>query len=184
MELLKAVLMGLAASVDNTAVGVSLGVSVGGISAIFYIIMGAVAAAISYISAAFLKSCGEIVGVTAKIIGGAVLILIGTVGIIKEITDFGKVKSDEGKNIYGNITVINTFKLAVALSIDCIPISMSAGITGVPPYAIAISNGAFGALSVLAGVKFGEKGIKFPKEKARILSDVLLIGVGIAEIFV
>jgi putative Mn2+ efflux pump MntP len=96
-------------------------------------------------------------------------------------------KDDKSENGTQRLGIKTTLLLGLALSLNCIGLSIGAGITGVGSEALAISMTVFSFISILLGNLIGLRRwihVRMPQKPLEIVSAILIIGIGIYEAFV
>lgn len=210
MHFLSALMIGLAANLDNFGIGVSYGIRKIRIPFVsnFFI------AALSGIIVALSVSAGHIlshfVGL-ANILGALLIIVIGVwVGLNKTssepaavpvsvpltktyslpikplhcIVQIIKDPSTADRDANGFISVKESIALGLTLSLNCIATGVGAGLTGMDARPVALSVFLFSMITISMGYWTGWRTSSNRFEKwAQILSGLLLVLIGVYEIF-
>jgi putative sporulation protein YtaF len=101
-------------------------------------------------------------------------------GLIEIIQDPDKADRDGS----GDISIKESILLGIALAINCLATGFGAGMTGVNVYAISAATALFSLITILLGLKIGIWCQKYLSgKKADIISGILLIIIGLYEIF-
>ena len=177
MHIISAAFLGISTNLDNLLIGFSYGLQGKRISVKANLLIGLISVAATYVFSLATSFCGHL-GRLPNIIGGVAIILIGLWPFIS------KKNSDDEK-----ITIRTGFNgmliLGVSLAINCIPISIGAGLTGISPIIAAVSVGLFSTIFVGAGNYSAMKTKKLPLNSRllEILGGAMMIVLGIIEIF-
>lgn len=184
-------LIGIAASIDNFAVGMSFGIKGKKITWIANLFMAVVALATSLITII----AGSLLGFTipeflANLMSGAIILGIGLWSLVstcthrmtpsKTIPQADQIDRDQNNLISFN----ETFWLSFALSFNAMGTAFGAGIGGLNPVGVALTVGILSFFSIDAGQRLGLKKLR---SRMGTLSEnaasILLICIGIYTIF-
>ncbi|MFD0696939.1 manganese efflux pump [Paenibacillus sp. GCM10027628] len=183
--------IGIASNLDNLGIGVAYG------SRATRIPIGSnlMIAALSMICAYLSMTLGELVSSfipphIANDIGGVMIIAIGVWGMKSEIGTKGSrsllanpSEADVDRN--NVISIRESFALGMALALNCIASGFGAGISGISPWAAALSVGFFSIVTIGLGVKVGARIAKTWFGKfSNAIGGMLLIAIGVYELFV
>ncbi len=177
MHIVSAIFLGISTNLDNLLIGFSYGLQCKRIPVKANLLIGLISALATYVFSLATSFC-EHLGRCPNIIGGVAIILIGLWPFISK-----KGSDDE------STTIRTGFKgmmiLGVSLAINCIPISIGAGLTGVSPIVASVSVGLFSIIFVGAGNYSAMKTKKLPIRSRflEVLGGSIMIVLGIMEIF-
>lgn len=194
--ILPALLIGIAGNLDNLGVGVAYGARSIGIPVLPNLFIAFVAS----VGALVLGYAGVGIGVALSpevanvtgalcIIGVGVWVLwprhprdvadepaAGPIGLIHNPE-----RADEDRS--GDISLMESLALSVALGINAWAGGLGGGLVGVPPWALALSTGLFSYLTLWAGEHLGRRTIgHLLGERATLAAGLLLILIGIKDL--
>ncbi|BBN98342.1 manganese efflux pump MntP family protein [Sporolactobacillus terrae] len=192
MHWMMILLIGIAASIDNFAVGLTYGIKGKKITFSANLFMAAVALTASLITLFAGAALGFVFPeFMANLISGLIILGIGVWSLISGIRQKAKPsrtipQAEQIDRDQNNLISFNeTIWLSFALSFNAMGTAFGAGIGGLSPAAVALSVAVLSFLSIEAGQRFGLK-----KLRTRIgalseyAASILLICIGIYTIFV
>lgn len=209
MHLLSALMIGVAANLDNFGIGVSYGIRkirIPFLSNFFIALLSGIIVALSVLAGHIL---GQFIGV-ANLLGALLIIGIGVwVGLDKGLTEPAAVPvsvpltktyslpikplrcivriikdpSAADKDANGFISAKESVALGLTLSLNCVATGVGAGLTGMSARPVALFVFLFSMVTISIGYWTGWRTASNRFEKwTQILSGVLLILIGIYEI--
>lgn len=172
--------LGLATNLDNLCIALLLGLQGRRLGKGYNLLVSLSSGVLVYLCgqvASFAKGLGRWPG----IIGGLILIGMGVVSLLPK----RKNEADEPALAAAKPGLRGGLLLGWALSLNCIPVSFGAGLTGVNPVALAAGVAALSFVCVEVGNRVGLGGgqIKWGEKKLLYVSAVLMITMGIVEMF-
>jgi putative sporulation protein YtaF len=183
-------LIGIAASIDNFAVGMSYGINGKKITWLANLFMAVVALATSLVTII----AGSFLGFTipqffANLMSGAIILGIGLWSFFdafrhrsspsKTIPQADQIDRDQNNLISYN----ETFWLSFALSFNAMGTAFGAGIGGLNPVGVALTVGVLSFFSIEAGQKLGLKKLKSRMGTlSEYIASLLLICIGVYTI--
>lgn len=194
--ILPAVLIGIAGNLDNLGVGVAYGARSIGIPALPNLFIALVAALGAFLMGYAGFGIGvalspEVANVTGAlcIIGVGVWVLWprraqGTAGDPAR-DPIGLIHNPEraDEDSSGDISLMESLALAVALGINAWAGGLGGGLVGVPPWALALTTGLFSYLTLWAGEHLGRRTVgHLLGERASLAAGLLLILIGIKDL--
>ena len=85
----------------------------------------------------------------------------------------------------GDISTKESVLLGIALALNCLATGLGAGMTGLNAIAITVTTILFSFLTIFLGLIIGRKCVScFSGDKATILAGILLIIIGLYEVFI
>lgn len=180
MHLLSALLLGISTNLDNLLIGISFGFLKKRITIKANLVIGLFSAAATcffcYFSSIFSRF-----GRIPNIIGGIIIILMGAFSLMLS-------KEYDGKQ-YRDITFSwkDTIVLGSGLAINCIPVAIGAGLTGLTPLSASLTVGALSVLSVAVGNHIGFTASASKLLRPRmfcVIGGIIMIALGILELFI
>lgn len=176
MHILSAILLGISTNLDNLLIGFSMGLQgrrIGrGENALIAAISVLAAGVCCCFSALFVRF-----GRLPNLAGGALMLLLGVRGLLPERGEGAQRCCDCASPMR------ETLLLGLCLALNCIPVSFAAGLTGIPPWAAAVSVGAMSMLLVGEGNRMGLRA-HAPRLKPRALNRIgalMLVALGAME---
>ncbi len=140
-----------------------------------------------------------------NIIGGAIVGFIGIYTIVEHLHNrkksveshknsiqcFDNLKavmdnpSIADKDYSGDISLKESISLGIALAANCLGTGFGAGITGINIYALSSFVVVFSLITILLGAFVGRHfATKFSSDKATLISGLLLLAVGLYQVFI
>lgn len=192
MNILSSFLFAISANTDNFVVGLSYGIKKIKINLVSNILISLITLTGTVLSMSFSKMIVILIPTNlSNIIGSTMLILIGAWTIIKPL--FKNIHSDSilenpekaDKDKSSNIDAKESVTLALALTLNNIGLGIGASITGLNILITSIFTFVFSLLMIIAGYFLGSYYLskKFTK-KATLISGLIIISLGIFEIFI
>lgn len=207
--LITALVLGVAANLDNFGIGISYGIQKVRIPFLSNFFIALLSGIIAYLAVLAGQVLGQFMGV-ANLLGAFMIVVIGIWVIIHKSTadealpvsvSFNKAytipltplgwviqitknpsRADLDAN--GFISVKEAIALGITLSFNCIATGVGSGLTGLPPFPVAISVLLFSMLTISLGYWTGWKTASNRLERwSQAASGILLILIGIYEIF-
>jgi putative sporulation protein YtaF len=185
------VAIGIASNLDNLGIGVSYGTRSTKIPLISNFMIALLSMLCAYLSMAFGQYAAHFLPPNlANTIGGSLIIVIGIWGMRSDLMtkDSNSILANPSKvDVDGNniISVRESLTLGTALAVNCIASGFGGGVSGLTPWAAALSIGIFSMITVGLGVKIGAHIARtwFGKY-SNTIGGILLIGIGVYEILV
>ena len=144
MHILSTILLGISTNLDNLLIGISFGFRKKRIGVRTNAAIGLCSALATW-AACSLSSLLAGMGRTPNIIGGCLIILIGMWSLLPMGQGGGGACTAEG------LTWRETAALGSCLAVNCIPVAFGAGLTGISPWAAALSVGGISVVSIATG---------------------------------
>lgn len=194
--ILPAILIGIAGNLDNLGVGVAYGARRIGIPALPNLFIAAVAAVGTLVMGYAGSGIGYILPPETANAAGAVCIMAVGVWVLwprrpKQTTEtpargpIGLIHNPEqaDEDLSGDISLMESLALSVALGINAWAGGLGGGLVGVPPWALALSTGIFSYLTLLAGDHLGRRTVgHWLGNKASLVAGLILILIGIKDL--
>ena len=211
MHLLSIILLGIAANLDNLGIGLAYGVRrvrVPFVSNIIISVLSGIATLMTCFAGQLLNHI--IPGYLCNVIGGCIVSGVGAWVIVTNFTGKEKhltsndadnkqmvntnevnlidiIRQPEKADIdySGHISIKESILLGIALSVNCLATGLGAGMTGLSVIEMTLSVMLFSLLTIYSGTLIGKRYIsKLAGERATVLAGILLIIIGIYEIFI
>lgn len=207
--IITALVLGVAANLDNFGIGISYGIQKVRIPFLSNFFIALLSGVIAFLSVLTGQVLSQFV-VVANFIGALMIISIGIWVMIHKSTSvqalpvsvsFNKAytipltplgwvvqitknPSSADLDANGFISAKEAIALGITLSFNCIATGFGAGLTGLPPLPVAISVSLFSMLTISVGYWTGWKTASNRLERwSQAASGILLILIGIYEIF-
>ena len=189
IHLLSALLFGVSSNTDNLVVGMSYGIKKMPIRWSENLIV----ALITFMGTVLSMILGKSVLLflpqkLAGILGSVIIILIGAVGLVKFFMKMKKPEEEseeETELALQTLTRTEALILGLALTLNNIGLGIGASITGLPVLSTALCSFLFRLLFLYIGNLIGRSKIaELVGEFAEPLASLLMIGLGVYEIFV
>jgi putative sporulation protein YtaF len=193
---LPAILIGLAGNLDNLGVGIAYGARRIGIPAVPNLFIAAVAAGGTLVMGYAGSDIGHVLPVeTANALGAICIMLVGVWVLwprrqrqASEVSGKGPIglihnpeRADE--DLSGDISLLESLALSVALGINAWAGGLGGGLVGVPPWALALATGIFSYLTLFAGEHLGRRTVgHWLGNKASLVAGLILILIGIKDL--
>lgn len=199
MHLAAIILFSFSACIDNIAVGLAYGIKKVKIDAAMNLLIALISAFGTFIAMFGGKTFSLLISIkAANIIGSSILILLGSVGLIKYLYS-SKNKSTEkailaeeilenpekaDMDSSGNIDIKEAFILGSALAINNIGLSLGAGIAGMNLYITTVFTFFISMLNMRLGYYISSKFLSETfKGISCIFSFLIILILGIYELF-
>lgn len=188
MHWITIILIGIAANLDNLGIGLAYGIKKTRIPLLSNVTIAFISMAVTYISVKIGSAIAHYLSPhLADMIGSFLLAGIGIYMIVDDLMktkkDFNLDKIDKDQN--NIISFKEAALLGLILSINCLATGIAIGANGISAIWTVLSIGFFSVVAFSIG---GEFGLRISKtvigRKATILSGVLLIFIGIFELFI
>ncbi|MDA8344368.1 MAG: manganese efflux pump [Thermaerobacter sp.] len=194
--ILPAILISIAGNLDNLGVGIAYGARRIGIPALPNLFIALVAAAGTLIMGYAGSGIGHILAPEAANAMGALCIMAVGVWVLwprparqeaegPGMGPIGLIHNPEqaDEDLSGDISLVESLALAVALGINAWAGGLGGGLVGVPPWALAALTGGFSYLTLFAGEHLGRRAIgHWLGNKASLVAGLLLILIGIKDL--
>lgn len=189
IHLLSALLFGVSSNTDNLVVGMSYGIKKMPIRWSENLIV----ALITFMGTVLSMILGKSVLLflpqkLAGILGSVIIILIGAVGLVKFFMKTKKPEEESGEETelaLQTLTRTEALILGLALTLNNIGLGIGASITGLPVLSTALCSFLFSLLFLYIGNLIGRSKIaELVGEFAEPLASLLMIGLGVYEIFI
>lgn len=211
VHLFSIVLLGIAANLDNLGIGIAYGVRRVRIPFTSNLIIAALSGIATLITSLAGHLLNHIVpGYLCNLIGGCIVSLVGVFVIVTNFVDRKTDPSSANPNneqmestnakkfltimkqpekadmdYSGHISSKESVLLGIALSINCLATGLGAGMTGLNVIGMTLSVILFSLLTIFLGVIVGKRYIScLLGDKATILAGILLLVIGIYEMFI
>lgn len=192
MNMLSSLLFAISANTDNFVVGLSYGINKIKIGLTSNLLISLITMTGTFLSMSLSKVIVNFIPTSvANIIGGVMLILIGIWTIVKpSLNNIQSVnilenpeKADKDKSLH--IDPKESITLALALTINNIGLGIGASITGLNILFTTILTFIFSIIMLIFGYFFGSYYLsKLFSKRAIIISGLLIISLGVFEIFI
>lgn len=206
MHIISVLLLSLAPNLDNMAIGLAYGakkISVPLKSNLAIALFSGLATFVSSLFGNLLSN--YIPNYLGNVIGGSIVSIMGIYTIInailekirnKKIQDSNHIYIDSIKAVMkdpsiadrdysGDISLKESILLGIALAVNCLGTGFGAGMTGVNIFILTAIIGFFSLFTIYFGALIGKRyASKLLGDKATLISGLLLLFVGIYQIFV
>ena len=178
MNILSAILLGIAANLDNIIIGVMYGSKKIYISWKSNVVISTVILIITILALLFGSFISHLIPHNvANILSTVSLVLIGMYYLIDSLL----IKKDETQKIMPKFGFKDKIILALTLSLNNLPIAIFSSIDGCNVFLVSSMLYLFSILMIYVGNFLGSK---VSSNKISILSAILIIAVGILELFI
>lgn len=174
MHLFSVFLMGISTNLDNLLLGLSLGLQKKKLCFWANVLIGFLSAAVTAVFcvlSATLSSLGKL----PNVVGGGIIIAVGLWSLLPA--------HQEASCYQAGFSWRETWVVATGLAVNCIPVAFGAGLTGIPPWAAALSVGGMSLLCVAAGNAIGlaASGLQLRPRLLAVIGGGLMIVLGVIE---
>lgn len=199
MHLAAIILFSFSACIDNIAVGLAYGIKKVKIDAAMNLLIALISALGTFIAMFGGKTFSLLISIkAANIIGSSILILLGSVGLIKYLYSSRNKSTEKAilaeeilenpekadMDSSGNIDIKEAFILGSALAINNIGLSLGAGIAGMNLYITTIFTFFISMLNIRLGYYISSKFLSATfKGISCIASFLIILILGIYELF-
>ena len=194
-ELLSGALFSISANIDNIPIGLSYGVKKIHISILKNIIICVFTSCATFLSMIIGQNIANLFDIKiTNMIGSILLILLGIYPIFKKlykickknercIKEIKQKRKPRQNNNY--ITLKELIAIILTLSLNNIAAGIAASITGVNVISTTICTFIFGSIFLFIGNNLGKKiNNKLVEKYSEIISSIILILIGIMELFI
>lgn len=189
MHWITIILVGMAANLDNLGIGLAYGVKKTKVPFTSNVTIAIVSMIVTYLSVLLGGVLIEFISQhKASIVGSVLLCLIGLYTIVSNKftcaeSEGSLEKIDKDQN--NIISIKEAFVLGLILSLNCIAGGIGIGANGISAIWTVISIGFFSILTFAIGGHFGFMLSKtFIGKHSTLISGMILIGIGILELFI
>lgn len=180
MNILMALLIGLAVNLDNLLIGINLGIRHQRLTIWQNLIIGSATGLCAFGSTCAARLISGNFLVYTNLIGAAIMIFFGIFCLYQGITEHG-----ETPDINTAPRFLDVLILGFVLAVNCIPPSFSAGVMQLSPWWIGFFSMLFSCLSIHVSVLLGQRFLRCKFFSVLTpLSAVLLILIGALELVV
>ena len=179
MHLFTALLLGISTNLDNLFIGLSFGFQNRRIPRLANVVIGLLSAAATCLFC-YIASLLAALGRLPNIIGGILIILIGLYTILPHRA------REEQACAAADFSRRETLVLGCCLAINCVPVALGAGLTGISPLTAALSVGGISVLSVALGNRLGLAAttIRLNPRLLSIAGGIIRFLLGLTELFI
>ncbi len=180
MNVLAAVMIGLAVNLDNLVIGLNFGVKHHRISVLSNALMSLITGVFAFLSTYLAGMLSSMLFSTTNLIGAVLIILFGAyclcTSLFRPASPFTEPRGLSLPELVG---------LGVLLAVNCVPPSLSAGVIGLNAGLVGTFSGVFSFLCLLIGNRLGDKLGKLKcLHMLEYLSSILLIAIGVMELII
>ena len=192
-ELLSGALFSISANIDNISIGLSYGVKKVHISILKNIIICVFTSCATFLSMIIGQNIANLFDIKiTNMIGSILLIFLGIYPLFKKIYKICRnnkrcIKEIKQKERQNNnyITLKELIAIILTLSLNNIAAGIAASITGVNVISTTICTFIFGSIFLFIGNNLGKKiNNKLVEKYSEIISSIILILIGIMELFI
>lgn len=180
MNILMALLIGLAVNLDNLLIGINLGIRRQRLTLWQNLVIGGATGLCAFGSTFAARLISGNFLVYTNLIGAAIMIFFGVFCLYQGVT-----AEDDTPDINTAPRLIDILILGFVLAVNCIPPSFSAGVMQLSPWWIGFFSMLFSCLSIHISVLLGQKFLRCRFFSVLTpLSAVLLILIGTLELLI
>ncbi|MDP2892715.1 MAG: manganese efflux pump [Bacillota bacterium] len=196
MQYAAIVLLGIVANLDNMCLGLVFGLQRKHIPWVSNLVISLISGLAAFIPCFIGGLAGSTIRQWANLVGGLLLCAAGAWMFIAALRNGKKhtekiaesaQSSPSGEDRRKRLNFRETVLLGFTLALNCIGLSLGAGVAGIDSGILAASMIVFSFMSIFFGNQIGLKNrlhVRLPQKLIELLSAVLVIGIGLYEIFV
>ena len=180
MHLLSTLLLGISTNLDNLLIGVSFGFIKKRINLKVNLVIGLFSAAATCFFC-FFSSLFSGFGRMPNITGGIIIILIGAYSLVP-LKEYDSKQYRDTRFSWKDTVVLGS-----GLAVNCIPVAIGAGLTGLSPISASLAVGMLSVLSIAVGNRIGFTASASKVLRPRtfcVIGGIIMIALGILELFI
>lgn len=180
MNILMALLIGLAVNLDNLLIGINLGIRRQRLTLWQNLLIGGTTGLCAFGSACAARLISGNFLVYTNLIGAAIMIFFGIFCLYQGLTD-----KEEAPDISAAPRFFDVLVLGFVLAVNCIPPSFGAGVMKLSPFWVGFFSMLFSCLSIHVSVLLGQRFLRCKFFSVLTpLSAALLVLIGVLELLV
>lgn len=177
MHWLSILLLGISTDLDNMFLGISLGLQGKQIRFLMNAVIGLFSAAAT-LFVCFFAAQTVTHGRVPNLIGGGIILLAGILSVLPH--------RETQPSTPTSLRWHDIALLGVSLAVNCVPTAFGAGLTGLSPWAAALSVGLLSIFAVAVGNRLGRTAttLRLGQRTLRLLGGAMMIGLGLMEVLI